>query len=252
MSEEKHAGKLNALTLIVPAFNEQAILESTVHSLLRAMDEAGMPFEILIINDGSSDATGGIADKLAAEHPERVRARHQENQGIGGAFQHGIREARGDHLILWPADMPAEAADLQPYLSVMGQADVIVGCRRRREGYNPLMRFNAWLYPWLVRLLFGLKLRDVNWICMHRTDMLQGMVFSQKGIPMLTEILVWERDRGARFLEIEVEMKVRTSGRPSASRFKVMRRTLAGLLEFWNIWRRERGVSPAIKEERQQ
>jgi hypothetical protein len=120
----------------------------------------------------------------------------------------------------------------------LGRADVLVGCRLRREGYNPLMRFNAWLYPWLVRALFGLRLRDVNWICVYRRDLVEQVVVTQRGIPMLTEILVKLRDLGASFLEVDCRMQPRRVGVPSASRFRVMWRTLTGLLQFWRQYRR--------------
>ena len=61
--------------------------------------------------------------------------------------------------------------DWAPFADALGSADVLVGCRERREGYNPLMRFNSWLYPQLVASMFGLRLRDVNWICVYRRDL---------------------------------------------------------------------------------
>jgi hypothetical protein len=95
-----------------------------------------------------------------------------------------------------------------------GKASVIVGCRRRREGYNPLMLMNAWLYPRIVFGLFGLRLSDVNWICLYNGPMLRDIRLTQSGIPMLTEILVRLRDRGATFLEVDVEDDRACVGRP--------------------------------------
>ncbi|MBI2497512.1 MAG: glycosyltransferase family 2 protein [Opitutae bacterium] len=198
-----------------------------------------MPAEIIIVDDGSRDRTREIADQLARELPG-VIAVHQENQGIGGAFRTGTARATGEYLMLWPADMPAEPADLAPYAGQFGRADVIVGVRRQRLGYNPLMRFNAWLYPKLVAVLFGLRLRDVNWIHAYRRSLFAQITLTQRGIPMLVEALVRLRDLGASFAEVEVRMKVRLGGVASASRFRVMWRTLTGLLTFWNLRRKER------------
>jgi len=132
-----------------------------------------------------------------------------------GSFELAAAEAAratGDYLILWPADMPAEPADLAPYVAQFGRADVIVGVRQARVGYNPLMRFNAWLYPKLVATLFGLRLRDVNWIHAYRRDLFARITLTQRGIPMLVEALVRLRDLGARFAEVDVQMKVRLGG----------------------------------------
>ncbi len=230
-----------ALSVILPAFNEEGLLSDAVRRLHAALTELRIAAEIILVNDGSRDRTGAIADALARELPG-VIALHQANQGIGGAFRTGAARATGDYLILWPADMPADTADLAPYVAQFGRADVIVGCRRRREGYNPLMRFNAWLYPRLVRLLFGLRVRDVNWIHAYRRREFLAIRLTQRGIPMLAEALVRLRDRGASFAEVDVAMKARLGGVPSAARGRVMWRTLTGLFAFWRAWRRERAA----------
>ena len=136
--------------------------------------------------------------------------------------------------------MPAEPADLAPFTKQFGQADVIVGVREQRLGYNPLMRVNAWLYPKLVATLFGLRLRDVNWIHAYRRSLFTRITLTQRGIPMLVEALVRLRDLGATFVEVDVQMKIRLGGVASASRLKVMWRTLTGLFTFWKLWRGDR------------
>lgn len=227
------------LSVVLPAYNEEALLDACVRRLHAALAALGVQAEIVIVNDGSRDRTAKIADALARDLPG-VTAVHQANQGIGGAFRTGVQRAAGDYLILWPADMPAEPADLAPYTSQFGRADVIVGVRQARLGYNPLMRFNAWLYPRLVALLFGLQLRDVNWIHAYRRELFSRVTLTQRGIPMLVEALVRLRDLGATFVEVDVVMKQRLGGVASASRLKVMWRTLTGLFAFWKLWRRDR------------
>ncbi|MDD2762943.1 MAG: glycosyltransferase family 2 protein [Opitutaceae bacterium] len=237
------AASFVALSVIVPAFNEEVLLEGTVRRLRASLNELQIPAEIIVVDDGSRDHTGEMADCLARELPG-VAACHQENQGLGGAFRTGIRRATGEYVMLWPADMPANAGDLAPYTAQFGRADVIVGCRRRRVGYNPLMLVNAWLYPRLVALLFQLHLRDVNWIHAYRRDQFARIRLTQRGIPMLAETLVRLRDIGATFVQVDVEMKARLGGVSSASRFQVMWHTLIGLFSLWNTWRKETDHTP--------
>lgn len=232
------------LTVVVPAYNEEALLEGTVQGLAGALAGHNVAHEIVIVNDGSRDRTPAIADRLAASLPA-VLACHQENQGLGGALRTGFARARGDYVLCWPADMPVAPGDLTPFVRALGSADVIVGVRSRRDGYNPLMRLNSWLYPRLVAALFELRLRDVNWIHLYRTALVKRVRFTQRGIPMLVEALVRLRDQGASFVEVASEMRVREAGVASASRFKVMWHTLAGLLGFWRQWRREKGIESA-------
>jgi glycosyltransferase involved in cell wall biosynthesis len=231
------------LSVILPAFNEERLLAETTHGLHKSLNQIAIKAEIIIVNDGSRDRTGAIADELARDLPGVV-ACHQSNQGIGGAFRNGAARATGDYLILWPADMPASAEDLLPYASRFGGADVIVGVRRARVGYNALMRVNAWVYPKLVEVLFGLRVRDVNWIHAYRRKQFERIRLTQRGIPMLVEALVRLRDNAATFVEVEVDMKARTTGTPSAARPRIMLRTLRGLFSFWRIWRRDRLSTP--------
>lgn len=231
--------KTPGLSVIVPAFNEEALLEESIRTLRGALDRTGVTAEIIVVDDGSKDQTGAIADALAGKLAG-IKAVHQQNQGIGGAFRTGVESAQGDYLILWPVDMPATMGDLAPYIAQFGMADVIVGCRTRRVGYNPLMLLNAWIYPKLVGLLFGLRVRDVNWIHAYRRGKFLEIRLTQRGIPMLAEALVRLRDAGALFVEVDVVMRERVGGVASASRPRVMWRTLTGLFSFWRIWRREK------------
>lgn len=242
MTASFHGQARPRLSLIIPAFNEEALLADTVQQLHNVLGQLQHPSEIIIVNDGSRDRTGSIADTLSASL-DYVRTLHQTNQGIGGAFRAGASLATGDYLMLWPADMRPEAPDLTPYLSALGQADAIIGCRRQRVGYNPVMLINAWLYPKIVSVLFGLHLRDVNWIHAYRRALFLKLHLTQRGIPMLAETLVRLRDARARFIEIEVDMRLRTAGRPSAARLGVMLRTLNGLFSFWLTWSRELHLS---------
>jgi glycosyltransferase involved in cell wall biosynthesis len=227
------------LSMVVPAFNEEATLDACIRTMSETLRGVGITHEIILVDDGSCDRTGEIADQLAREVP-CVQVHHQVNQGIGGAVRTGIKASCGQYVMLWPVDMPCRMRDLQPYITCLGRASVIVGTRRRRQGYNLLMLMNAWLYPRIVFGLFGLWLRDVNWICLYDGPMLRDVRLNQSGIPMLAEILVRLRDRGATFLEVDVEMTARVSGVPSAARPRVMWKTLLGLLQLWSAWRSEK------------
>lgn len=223
-----------SLSVVIPAFNEGDNLSACVETLAATLDCEGTSYEILIVDDGSTDTTLEEARDLAGRFPGRIRIEvHGVNRGLGAALATGFAAARGRHVTLCPADFRMRPEDWAPFGSALGRADVIVGRRRGRAGYSLLMRFNAWLYARLVRALFGLDLGDVNWICVYPRDLIDRVTITQPGIPMLAEILVRLRDLGASFREVECRMQARTAGRPSAGRVTVMWRTLAGLISFW-------------------
>ncbi len=227
------------VSFVVPAFNEQANLSACVQTLHATLSTLKDAYELILVDDGSSDGTLQVADRLEREYPGIVRiCAHPTHQGLGAALQTGFAAARGEFVGCCPADFRITPEIWAPFHRALGTADVLVGCRPKRVGYNPLMRLNAWLYLHLVRLLFHLTLRDVNWICAYRRSLLRQIPITQKGIPMLAEILIRLRDLGATFIEVDCPMQSRRAGTPSAARFPVMVHTLTGLLRFWIAYRR--------------
>jgi dolichol-phosphate mannosyltransferase len=234
------------LCVVVPAYNEEANLPGCLAALRQTLDGFPDSYEIVIVDDGSADSSAEVGRRLAAEAPDRVRfLAHPKNQGLGAALRTGFAGATAEYVTCCPADFPMEREDWSPFAEALGTADVLVGCRVRREGYNPLMKFNSWLYPKLVAMMFGLHLRDVNWISVYRRALVARVEITQPGIPMLTEILVKLRDLGASIREVSCRMRPRTVGTPSAARLKIMWRTLRGL---FRLRREYRPPTPAATE----
>jgi glycosyltransferase involved in cell wall biosynthesis len=236
------AQAVRRVSIVLPAYNEEGNLAVCLDKLLETF--AGPEYEIVVVNNGSADRTGEIAHDYARRHPGKIVVLDLDvNRYIGGGLKAGFEVAQGAYVTPCAADFQYAEADWAPFAQALGSADVLVGCRVRREGYNPLMRFNAWLYVRLVRALFGLSLRDVNWTCVYPRKMLETIEITHRGIPMLVEILVKLRDRGCTFREVDCRMQERTVGKASASRFRTMWQTLLGLLKLSAEYRASRKAS---------
>jgi glycosyltransferase involved in cell wall biosynthesis len=133
------------LTIVIPAFNEQATIERLVDAV-RAIDLDGIDKEIVLVDDCSTDQTRSIIDDLAAEHPDVRAVHHAHNQGKGAALRTGFREATGDWVVVQDADLeydPVEYAKLlEPILD--GRADVVYGSRFFGAGSHRVVYF--WHY----------------------------------------------------------------------------------------------------------
>jgi len=219
------------LSILIPAYNEQELLEGSLAQIRAAAAEACDDFELVVVDDGSGDRTGQILDALAAAD-ERIRAFHHErNRGIGGGITTAGREALCDRAIICPVDSPLSATQLKAFLAASGPDVIVVGYRPERLGYRGWQQFGSAVYHALACALLGLRLRDINWIHLYPTRLFAELNIEFGGIVYLAEVLAKARRLGYRFVEIESPMAARISGVATISKPKTIWRT------FWDLWR---------------
>lgn len=225
------------LTVFIPAYNEEGNLVHCVQTVLGKMDELGVPSEVLIVNDGSSDGTGSLAEALAASFPQVRVIHHPQNRGMGQAFMTAVNNAQGEWLILIPADLAIQPNDLSCYLGAAPQADIVVGRCSLRQDYTPFRRLVSWANRSLIRTLFGMKLRQFQYISLYRMDFLRSIQIEYwRSAFFLAEILIKARDRGGKLVEVEVRYLPRTSGKPSGARTGLIIHTVRDIFHFWLRW----------------
>jgi glycosyltransferase involved in cell wall biosynthesis len=222
------------ISVIYPACNEESMIRDTITRSLTALRGLFQSFEILILDDGSRDRTGELADALAAEHPE-VRVIHNpRNLGQGETARVGFREASGDLVTHNAIDYPFDLRDLRLMLPLLDEADVVVAARREYAGYTAYRRVLSRVNVWLLHLLFPLRLRDYNFIQLYRRAVLEQVKPASRSTAFLTpEILIRAHDLGFRIREIEVEYHPRRAGVATAGRPKVILTSLRDMLNLW-------------------
>src|SRR5690606_28502087 len=152
------------ISLVMPAYNEEENLPVAVERARAPLSAISDRWEVVLVNDGSADQTGPIADTLARADP-RVRAvHHAQNRGLGGALVTGFGAARGEVLAYCDADLPFDLWDLKAAYDLMQRegADVVAGYRLAREGDGLRRRLYTAVYNGIVRAALGLRVRDVN------------------------------------------------------------------------------------------
>lgn len=150
-----------ALSVVLPAYNEEGNLERTVRSVLRYLEATGRNHEVVVVNDGSRDGTGRIADELARQYPRVRVVHHRRNRGYGAALRSGFQAAQLAHVLLMDSDGQFDIEDLERLALMTNRAPIVVGYRARRAD-PPLRILNAWLYGLLIRCVLGLRLRDLD------------------------------------------------------------------------------------------
>jgi glycosyltransferase involved in cell wall biosynthesis len=224
------------ISVIMPAYDEEAVLSDAVAMTADTFRSVGVDFEIILVNDGSTDGTGAIIDRLAALYPY-VIGRHQEkNQGIGRAVHTGADAASKEYLLLIPADNPISPEELSPFLDHLGSGDVIMGVRPERVGYPLVPRAASWIYSRVfVPVLFGVHVSDVNWIQLWRTEAFRKgyLKITCKGMMFLLELAIRAQRNGLVVREVPLAMRPRENRTPSCFRVSFMWRTFVEMLDLF-------------------
>ncbi len=230
------------LTVFVPAYNEQANLARCVEVVRAKMQELGVQSEILIVDDGSHDGTGALADSLAVRFQAVRVVHHPTNRGIGGAFVTAAAQAHGEWMILIPADLALHPDELQRYIHAAPGADIVVGLRSDRSDYTLLRRLISYTNIFLVRTLFNMPLRQFQYISMYRMEVLRAIEIEYwRSAFFLAEILIKARDRGAKLVEVEIQYAPRLAGKPTGAKMKLVVHTVVDMFRFWRRRKRQTG-----------
>ncbi len=225
------------LTVVMPAYNEEPDLLANTALLIGKLRELAVDYGLLIVDDGSRDATAGLADGLA-EGSERVRVlHHAENMGIGQALHTGFTNARGEYTIFIPSDLAMDLDDLPKYLSAARDADVVVGLRSDRRDTSFRRKAVSVINIALVRLLFRMPIRQFQYICMYRTRCLQEIQIEYPDSAFIqAEVLIKARDMGYKLTEVTIGYIPRTGGSASGARIRVVLKSVRDLAHFWVRW----------------
>jgi glycosyltransferase involved in cell wall biosynthesis len=224
------------LSYFFPAHNEEPNLRGLVDEALKMLPTLADAFEIVIVDDGSRDATAAIADELAAAHDGIVRAvHHPTNLGYGAALLSGFRASRYELVAFTDGDRQFRVADLARLterLAEPDQPDAVVGYRIKRA--DPLIRtIYARVYRFANRVWFGLKIRDVDCACkVFRRESLDGIAVESGGAFFSAELLIKLRASGRNIVEVGVPHHPRTAGSPTGAKPRVVFRAMR---DFWAL-----------------
>jgi glycosyltransferase involved in cell wall biosynthesis len=202
----------------VPAFNEQTDLEVTVETLLRALVRTVDDYEIVVVDDGSTDATPTIADRLACRHPA-VRVLHNEsNMGLGYSYVRGVDAAQKQAAVFVPADNGWPYESLLGLFRLLGRADVVTSYSTNLE-VRPLgRRVISSAYTRVLNSLFGHRLRYYNGLTVYPTAFLRSRPVTTFGFGFMAEVLLKALARGLSYVEVGLPIAERVGGESKALR----------------------------------
>lgn len=225
---------MTSLSIVIPAYNEQDSLGFVLKDALKKLPKYFKNYEIIVVDDGSTDKTPAIADAYARKS-RRIKVIHKKNQGYNQAMITGIAAATKDYVGYMQADAQNLVDDFKHCYSVLSKYDLIFVGRGKPKDYNIvrlLFHYGGFI---LYRILFGLTYEDPHWVYFWKTKELKKLPLDPNGgVFFLVESLIRFERKGLRVKELTpVEYRSRMGGEQKAVKFKVILRTLKSVMRLW-------------------
>lgn len=226
------------LTIFFPMWNEELTIERAVAAAFEVGDELVArreiaEFEVLIVDDASTDDTAAIADKLAGEHANVRVVHHEVNRKLGGSLKTGFAQARGELVLYTDADLPfdmAEAAKAVRLLRIY-QADIVSAYRLDRTGEGFQRLVYSYVYNHLVQLMFGIRVRDMNFAFkLVRRRVFDHIQLESEGSFIDVELLARAHRLGFQIVQFGVDYFPRTRGISTLSSNAVIAKILREMM----------------------
>jgi len=194
-----------SVSFIVPALNEEAVIESVVKDISKTVGGLLDSHEIILIDDGSSDRTGEIMDRVAGEL-KNIRVLHNvPNAGVGASYRRGLAEARCDYVMMLCGDGGLPASSLPDILRKIGTADIVIPYMTNlKEIKSPFRYFVSRAYTALINLISGYRLHYYNGLPLHRRSLLNQIPITSSGFGIHSETIIKLLKSGCSYVEVGI------------------------------------------------
>lgn len=235
--------KIKNLSIFLPSYNEAQNLPDVMEDVVAVASRVAQDFEVLIINDGSTDETAKVASVLAEKYKQVRVINHEKNRGYGASLRSGFYNSRFDFIFFMDADGQFKMGEIDKLIELQRKtnADLVVGSYRRRA--VPLYRkLNTFLWQLVVFALFWFKVRDIDCgfklikkVVIDKIDKLE----SERGAFISTELLVKAKKAGFKIVEVPVTHYPRLKGSGTGANLAVIIRSF---LDLFKLWKKLRGL----------
>jgi glycosyltransferase involved in cell wall biosynthesis len=238
-----------SISVFFPCYNEQANVERVVAGAVAMLENMRADYEVIIVDDGSVDATGPIADRLAAENSRIKAIHHRPNKGYGAALQSGFRAASKELVFYTDGDGQFDINEMPPLLPLMKDYD-IVSCYRLDRRDSLIRKFNAWAWSTLVCMLFNMKIKDIDCAFkLYKRSIFDNITMASTGALIDAEILARAKRKGYSIVQRGVHHYPRTAGVQTGANPAVILRAFRELAKLYNQIKSETPQAKAPKRD---
>lgn len=223
-----------AISAVMPAYNEEACLREATENLRGALADCTEEFEVILVDDGSTDGTGQLADELVAQYPDVRVIHHRPNAGYGVSLKDGFLAARFPLVFYIDADNQFDPREIPRLLELIDQHDIVTGYRIDRQD-PALRRFFSWGFKKLIGTVFGVYVRDCDCAFkLYRRKVFRHVTMESRMFFIDAEILAKANVLGYRIGEVGVTHLARTGGESTVR----LSHIVTTLREAWHMLRR--------------
>jgi putative flippase GtrA len=238
----------HSLSVVLPAYNEEEAITTTISHVLNALTAWSLDFEIIVVDDGSTDRTGALVAALAASAPQVRLVTHPVNQGYGAALVSGFAAATKELTFFMDADGQFRIDDLHTFFAFIDSYDAVIGYRVARQD-SWLRRFNAWGWSLVIWLMLGVKVRDLDCAFkLLRTEFLRQHPLETRGAMLNAELLSTLQRAGGTYQELGVQHFPRQGGRSTGANLRVIARAFRELFTYARSQRRKQRMAIQASE----
>jgi glycosyltransferase involved in cell wall biosynthesis len=216
MNPEPPAPSRSSVSFIVLALNEEREITGTVNAIRQAAADSEIAnYQIILVNDGSTDSTGPIMDRLAASDEKLTVVHNERNLGLGGAYKRGLARARCDYVMIVAGDNVMPASDMSLVLSRLGEADIVLPYLTNPT-LRPLgRRIGSRGFTTLINILFGLRVRYYQGMIPRRV-LLQTITIETDSYAFPAEVTVKLLKAGCSYVDVGISSTPTSSARSVA------------------------------------
>jgi len=237
MLDFKHMESIVELSVFFPCYNEEKEIERTVKKAEKILNEVAGDWEITIVNDGSTDNTLKVAQRLAKGNKNIHVVNHKKNRGYGAAFKSGLYASKYHWIAFTDADGQFNFSEITNFLKKQREtnADLVIGYYRKRQ-VSKTKILTSRMWEALVYLLFGLKVTDIDCgfklISKKVVDKVDDLK-SERGAFINSEFLIKVKKKGFKIVEIPVTHYPRTTGSGTGRNLDVIVKSFDDLFNLW-------------------
>lgn len=210
-----------SLSVIIPAYNESDNILATLENVTNALAPLALAHEILVIDDGSNDATADLVTANLPAFPGVRLLKNEKNMGFGASYRRGVESAALGHIVMVHGDNAWGWSTLREFFSRTGEADVIIGYTRDMLKTRTLVRtVVSKTFTSLVNLITGRRLTYYNGLQIHPASVLKGMQIESRGYGFQAEVLVKALRKTRSYIEVPMDLIERQKGESKAFRVR--------------------------------